>query len=121
MPRPGQLQCWRPTAQYNSIKRTHPQIATMSPFILTIFLGLMALLMASGFMQQRALDEWTRDTGRAPMIHKGRGSWHRYLRSVEAEISPSVSRRIAFWGWVGKLSIALMWALVALDAVARCH
>jgi hypothetical protein len=93
----------------------------MSPFILSIFLGSMALLLASGFMQQRTLDKWTRDSGRAPMIHKGRGSWHRFLRSVKAEMPPSVSRKIAMWGWVGKLSIVLMMALVALDAAAHLH
>lgn len=91
----------------------------MSQFILSIFLGSMALLLTSGFMQQRTLDKWTRDTGRVPMIHKGRGSWHRFLRSVEAELPPSVSRKISIWGWVGKLSIVLMMALVALDAAAR--
>lgn len=91
----------------------------MSPFILSIFLGSMALLLASGFMQQRTLDKWTRDAGRSPMIHKGRGSWHRYLRSIEAELPPSVSRKIVIWGWVGKLSIVLMMALVALNVAAR--
>jgi hypothetical protein len=119
--RSAKLPNWRQSAQYNGITRIHPRLATMSPFILSLFVGLMALLLASGVMQQRTLDKWTRDTGRAPMIHTGRGSWHRYLRSVEAEISPSVSRKIAFWGWVGKLSIGLMWALVALEGVARCH
>jgi len=93
----------------------------MSQFILSIFLGSMALLLTSGFMQQRTLDKWTRDTGRAPMIHKGRGSWHRFLRAVEAELPPSVSRKIAIWGWIGKLSIVLMMTLVALDAAARWH
>jgi hypothetical protein len=93
----------------------------MSPFILSIFLGSMALLLASGFMQQKTLDKWTLDSGRAPMIHKGRGSWHRFLRSVEAEMPPSVSRKIAMWGWVGKLSIVLMMALVALEAAAHLH
>ena len=91
----------------------------MGPVSVIAIVGSLVLGLASGFIQQRTLDKWTQDTGRAPMIHKGRGSWSRYLRSVDAELPPSIRQRIAFWKWIGILSIVLMTAVFALDAWHR--
>lgn len=86
------------------------------PITISILVGLFVLFLASGFIQQRTLDKWTRDSGRAPMIHKGRGSWQRYLRSVRAEMPGSVSKRIAVWNWIGIASMILMlFVLFALN------
>jgi len=93
----------------------------MTTLITTTLIGLVVLLLASGSVQQKTLNKWTQDTGRSPMIDQGRGSWHRYLRSVEAELPRSVSRKIEMRGWVGKVAIVLMLVLVVLDAATRAH
>jgi hypothetical protein len=96
-------------------------MASMSPITVSISIGLIVASLASGFIQQKTLDKWTQDTGRAPMIHRGRGSWYRYLRSVEEELPNSVSRRIAVWGWIGKLCLILMMVIFFLDSVWHRH
>jgi hypothetical protein len=93
----------------------------MSSITVSILIGLSILFFVSSLIQQRTLDRWTRDTGRAPMIHKGRGSWHAYLRSVKAEMPASVNRRIAFWGWVAKVSLMLAMTIIALYPVLHRH
>ena len=94
-------------------------MAGLSPITVSILIGLSVLFLASGFIQQKTLDKWTQDSGRAPMIHKGRGSWYKYLRSVKAEMPRSVSRRIAIWNWIGIMSMILILFALALEAWHR--
>ena len=59
------------------------------------------------------------DAGRAPMIRKNRRSQYAYLRSVKEEMPVAISRRIAFWGWIAKFAMALIWVLIAVEAVLQ--
>jgi hypothetical protein len=91
----------------------------MAPISITIVVGLLMLVLVSGAVQQKILDKWTHQTGRVPMINRGRGSWYRYLRSVKAEMPQYVRRRIAVWNWVGHISIALAIIIFVVDAAIR--
>jgi hypothetical protein len=93
----------------------------MSAISLSVVIGAVIVMFASGLIQQRAVDRWTRETGRAPMINRGRGSWHRYLRSVEREIPASVRKQTAFWNWIGILSLILAMTVMAIDAGWHRH
>jgi hypothetical protein len=93
----------------------------MAPTSIVIIVALLLLGLASGFIAQKTLDEWTRVAGRAPMINKGRGSWSRYLRSVDAELPPPVRQRIALCNRIGVVSTALMPVVLILDAVWHHH
>jgi len=50
------------------------------------------------------------------MIHKGRGSWRRYLLSVEHEMPASLRKRIAIWTWIGYTSLILFPIVIVVDA-----
>ncbi len=89
----------------------------MVPTSIVIIAALVLVGLGSGFIAQKTLDQWTQDAGRAPMIDKGRGSWSRYLRSVETELSPSVRQRIALCNRIGLVSMALTPVVFILDAV----
>ena len=93
----------------------------MAPASMVILAALVLLGLASGFIAQKTLDDWTQDAGRAPMINKGRGSFSRYLRSVEAELPPSVRQRIAFCNRIGIVSMVLTPVVFILDAVWHHH
>jgi len=95
--------------------------APMSALAASISIGLMIVFFVSGVIQQKAVDRWTRDTGRAPMIHKGRGSWHKYLRSVEHEMPTPLRQRIAIWTWIGYSSLALVFIVMVVDAQWHQH
>ena len=66
-----------------------------------LWIGYMVVAIASGWMQQRAVDKWTRSTGRAPMIQRGRGSWAAYMRVNKHEMPASLLKQISIWRWVG--------------------
>jgi hypothetical protein len=87
-------------------------MAQISGISVSVLVGFVIVFLVSGVMGQRAVDRWTRETGRAPMIHKGWGSWHRYLRSVEHEMPASLRKRIAFWNRIGWLALILMLAAI---------
>ena len=80
--------------------------ATPVPMLLV---GSMAVLIASGWMQQRAVDKWTRSTGRAPMIQRGRGSWAAYISVAKHEMPDSLLKQISVWRWVGISALILFW------------
>jgi len=92
----------------------------MSPISITIIISALVLVVVSGAAQQKTLDRWTQETGRAPMVNRGRGRWYRYLRSVKVEMPQSVRRRIAAWNWAGNVSIAVAF-VVFLIHTARHH
>jgi len=85
----------------------------------SIWLGLFGLFIACMVIQHKTVERWMRDTGRAPMIHKGRGSWHKYLRLVEHEMPAPLRKRIAIWKWVGYSSMMLLPVVMLIDAL--CH
>jgi len=96
-------------------------MAHMSAISVLVLIGSVIVILASGLIQQRTVDRWTRETGRAPMINRGRGSWHRYLRSVEREMPASVRKRIAFWNWIAILSVILAVTVISIDARWHRH
>jgi hypothetical protein len=91
----------------------------MTPISIAVIVSLLVVGLGSGFVSQRTLDKWTQETGRAPHINKGRGSWSRYVRSMEAELPPSVRQRIRICDWVGALSIILMMIVLTLSTWRR--
>lgn len=93
----------------------------MSALSMSVLIGSVILFFASGLIQQRTVDKWTRETGRAPMIHRGRGSWHRYLRSVEHEMPASVRKRIALWNWIAISSLILAMTVMSFEAAWHRH
>lgn len=80
----------------------------------------MALMITSGFMQQRAVEKWTQETGRAPMIHRGKGSWGRFMRGAKNEMPASLLRQISVWKWVGFSALILLLA-VTFSAGSQQH
>jgi hypothetical protein len=54
------------------------------------------LFFASALIQQKTLDQWTHDTGRAPIIQKNRRSWAAYMEVAKHEMPASVRKRITF-------------------------
>jgi hypothetical protein len=97
------------------------EVQSMPPVSIFIIAALVFLGLASAVIGQKTLDKWTRDTGRRPMIPKGRGSWSRYLRSVEAELPPSVRQRIALCKRIATISMILVPVVFFLDAVWLRH
>jgi hypothetical protein len=80
-----------------------------------LLIGCMVLFIASGWMQQRAVDRWTRSTGRAPMIQKSRGIWAAYMRDAKHEMPASLLRQISVWKWVG-ISALILSVIVGFSA-----
>ncbi len=78
-------------------------------------IGLIAIFLASGWLQQQAVDKWTQKTGRAPMIQKGRGSWAAYMRTAEHEMPAALRKRIAVLDWIGYLALMLIMVVGALQ------
>lgn len=93
----------------------------MAPSSIVIIAALALVGLGSGVIAQKTLDQWTQDAGRAPMIHKGRGSWSRYLRSVQAELPPSVRQRIALCNRIGIASMVLVPVVLIVDSVWHHH
>jgi hypothetical protein len=89
----------------------------MAPTSIVIIAVLVLVGLGSGFIAQKTFDQWTQDAGRAPMINKGRGSWSRYLRSVEAELPPTLRQRIALCNRIGVVSMVMTPVVFILDAV----
>lgn len=88
---------------------------------IVIIAALVLLGLASGFTAQKILDKWTQDEGRAPMFDIGRGSFSRYLRSVEAELPPSVRQRITLCNRIATISMVFVPVVFILDAMWRRH
>lgn len=78
------------------------------------FIGAMVVIIACGYMQQRTLDKWTRQTGRAPMISKGRGSWAAYMKTAKDEMPGPVRKRIAMFGWAARVALFCALLLVVV-------
>jgi hypothetical protein len=93
----------------------------MSTISVSVMIGAVIVMLFSGHIQQRTVDRWTRETGRAPMIHKGRGSWGKFMRSVEHEMPASVRKRIAFWNWIAILSLIFAVVVISIDAHWHPH
>ena len=93
----------------------------MATTSIVIIAALVLLGLASGFIAQKTLDKWTQDVGRAPMVDKGRGSFSRYLRSVEAELPPSVRQQITLCNRIGIASMILVPVVFIVDAMWRHH
>jgi hypothetical protein len=93
----------------------------MSPISISIVTGLLILFFASALIQQKTLDKWTHDTGRAPMIHKNRRSWAAYMGVAKHEMPASVRKRITFWGRITYLSLILIVVVATIDAGWHRH
>lgn len=93
----------------------------MSALSMSILIALVILFFASGLIQQRTVDKWTRETGRAPMIKRGRGSWHRYLRSIEHEMPAPVRKRVALWNRIAIISLVLSMTVISFEAGWHLH
>jgi hypothetical protein len=87
----------------------------LSPSSLLMVIGFVVLL-ASGWAQQQIVDKWTRDTGRAPMINKGRGSWSAYMRVAKHEMPAPIRKKIALFRWIGCLALLLILVTASTDA-----
>lgn len=93
---------------------------TMSHVQEAIIVGLFAVFITSGWLQQRAVDKWAQKTGRAPMIQKGRGSWGAYMRATEHEMPLALRKRIALLNWTGSFAL-MLFVLAAAFMGARHH
>jgi hypothetical protein len=86
----------------------------MSEFLI---IGLIFVFIASGWIQQKTVDKWTQDTGRAPMIHKHRGSWDAYMKVAKHEMPAPMLKRISLLNWIGYLALILILLVAAINPV----
>ena len=82
-----------------------------------IIIGLFAVFITSGWLQQQAVDRWTQKTGRAPMSQKRRGSWGAYMMVTEHEMPVELRKRIGLLKWVCYLALLFMLAVGALQGI----
>jgi hypothetical protein len=87
----------------------------------SIIFVLFAVFIATGWLQQQAVDKWTQQTGRAPMIQKGRGSWAVYMRATEHEMPVELRKRIALLKWVCYLALLSMLVVGAIQGILHRH
>lgn len=96
----------------------HLSLASTSTLAFMVYV---AVLIATGWMQQKAVDRWAQRTGRAPMIQKGRGSWAAYMKVAEGDMPAALLKRIAVLNWVAYLTLAIFILFLFFNGGSNRH
>jgi hypothetical protein len=89
----------------------------MKPVLLFFAFAFAIGFVTTGYLQQKTLDDWNRDAGRAAMVNSCRGDWARYMRANESDLPNFVRKRITRLGRIG--NVALLCLLLLLGTGLR--
>ena len=86
----------------------------MSPAAQVTSIGLAISLLASAWLGQKTVDDWTQGAGRKPMI-QGKGRWSAYMRANRQELPTAVAKRLSVLTWICYLAFLLIIVVITLD------
>jgi len=93
----------------------------LEQFSLISAIGLVVVFLTATLMQQRIVEKWRQDTGRAPLLDKSKRSQHEYMRLALHEMPASMRKQIVVLNWIMQLAVMLFFALVAVNSWRHRH